>query len=59
MKFKNKKILSCLIKRHEDGGDISFGKGDFVIQALIILSLMAFAVETKQMNRFVVKLYQS
>lgn len=46
MKFKDKKIIGRLIERHEDGGDISFGKGDFVIQALIILSLITFAIET-------------
>lgn len=41
-----KKIAGQLIKRNADGSDISFGKGDYVIQALIVLSMITFAVGT-------------
>lgn len=46
MQFNVKKLIGRIIERKKDGSDISFGKGDLIIQILIIASLVAFAVET-------------
>ncbi len=45
MRHKASKIITKIVERSDDG-NISFGKGDLFIQALIILSLVTFAIET-------------
>ncbi len=46
MNFKIRRFIGQIIERNKDGSDISFGKGDIIIQILIVMSLITFAVET-------------